>query len=405
MRPIVEMRFGSHLYGTATPLSDLDYKGVYVPDARDILLQRVQGTISQSRPKVPGERNSASDVDRELYSLQRYLELLSEGQTVALDMLFAPDTVMIGEPGPEWREIQANSDRLVTRRAASFVRYCRQQANKYGIKGSRVAAARTALTLLSGLVDRYGTTPKLGQFDERINTALIDIEHITVVPITLGSGDTIFHLDVCGRKMPFTSSIKNARDILQRLVDEYGQRALQAESQQGVDWKALSHAVRVGTQAIELLRTGHITFPLPNAAHVFDIKLGRLPYQDVSREIEDLLVRVEEEARVSTLPDQPDYAWIEEFTASVYRREVCGGGGLRIFRSSVVGDGVALTSIEHPSGSILSKELAEESEEMHRQGCIRGDFQVEDQRRREMGIRDDLSSGSSTEEVSGRGRP
>ena len=125
MKLIVEMRFGSHLYGTATPLSDLDYKGVYIPDARDILLQRVRDTISQSRPKAPGEKNAAGDVDREIYGLQRYLELLSEGQTVALDMLFAPDAVMVSEPGPEWREIQANSDRLVTRRAASFVRYCR----------------------------------------------------------------------------------------------------------------------------------------------------------------------------------------------------------------------------------------------------------------------------------------
>jgi hypothetical protein len=41
-----------------------------------------------------------------------------------------------------------------------------------------------------------------------------------------------------------------------------------AETQEGVDWKALSHAVRVGTQALELLKTGHVTFPLPNAAHV-----------------------------------------------------------------------------------------------------------------------------------------
>jgi predicted nucleotidyltransferase len=38
---IVEMRFGSHLYGTDTPESDLDLKGVYLPEARDILLRRV----------------------------------------------------------------------------------------------------------------------------------------------------------------------------------------------------------------------------------------------------------------------------------------------------------------------------------------------------------------------------
>lgn len=139
---IVEMRFGSHLYGTATEQSDLDYKAVYLPDARAILLQRVPGTIAEIREKPAGEKNAPGDVDREAYGLQRYLELLAEGQTLALDMLFAPDLAMQREPAPLWREIQTNADRLVTRRASAFVRYCRQQANKYGIKGSRIATAR-----------------------------------------------------------------------------------------------------------------------------------------------------------------------------------------------------------------------------------------------------------------------
>lgn len=52
--------------------------------------------------------------------------------------------------------------------------------------------------------------------------------------------------------MPFTGSIKSAREIAQRLVNEYGQRALQAERNEGIDWKALSHAVRVGREALEL---------------------------------------------------------------------------------------------------------------------------------------------------------
>jgi hypothetical protein len=33
-----------------------------------------------------------------MYSLQRYLELLADGQTVALDMLFAPNSAMTGRP-------------------------------------------------------------------------------------------------------------------------------------------------------------------------------------------------------------------------------------------------------------------------------------------------------------------
>jgi RNA repair pathway DNA polymerase beta family len=326
MKLIVEMRFGSHLYGTATPLSDLDYKGVYVPDARDILLQRVRSTISQSRPKAPGEKNSAGDVDREIYGLQRYLELLSEGQTVALDMLFAPDAVMVSEAGPEWREIQHNSDRLVTRRAASFVRYCRQQANKYGIKGSRVAVARAALALLISAEAVHGSTAKLGTIETEVTAFVSRAEHASLLDMEMPGGRLVRHLEVCGRKVPFTSSIKSAREVVQRLVDEYGERALQAERNEGVDWKALSHAVRVGREALELFETGRITFPLSCAAEILAIKRGERPYPAVGEEIERLLEAVEGAATRSALRDEPDQDFIDDLVARAYRASVLGAG-------------------------------------------------------------------------------
>ena len=326
MQLIVEMRFGSHLYGTATPLSDLDHKGVYIPAARDILLQRVQDTISKSRPKAPGEKNSAGDVDHEIYGLQRYLELLSEGQTVALDMLFAPDSVMVSEPRPEWREIQANSDRLVTRRAASFVRYCRQQANKYGIKGSRVAAARAALALLTSAEVVHGSTAKLGTIEVEVAAFASTSEHASMLDMEMPGGRLVRHLEVCGRRMPFTSAIKSAREIVCRLADEYGERALQAERHEGVDWKALSHAVRVGREALELLQTGRITFPLSCAAEILAIKRGERPYAAVGEEIERLLEAVEGAATHSALRDEPDQDFIDDLVARTYRASVLEAG-------------------------------------------------------------------------------
>lgn len=323
MRSIVTIKFGSHLYGTTTPASDLDFKSVYIPDARDILLQKVKGSINKSRQKAEKEKNLPGEIEEESYSLQRYLELAAEGQTVALDILFSPEWSMTVPPEPEWRELVANRQRILTKKSAAFVGYCRQQANKYGIKGSRVAAARAALATLKRLVDSHGTTPKLGQFAAEVAESVKDVEHMVVLDIPLGNGQLIRHWDVCGRKLPFTSSIKNARDIVQRLVDEYGQRALQAENQQGVDWKALSHAVRVATQAIEVLETGRVTFPLPNAKHVLAIKTGQIPYQDVSLEIEGLLEKVEAAALASSLPANPDRDWINDFVERVYRTEVC----------------------------------------------------------------------------------
>lgn len=321
MRTIVRIKFGSHLYGTSTPASDLDYKAVYVPCARDILLQRVKGSISAKRPKAEGEKNLAGEVDEERYSLQRYLGLAAEGQTVALDVLFAPEWSMVSAPSPEWLEIIRNRHRLITKRSVAFIGYCRQQANKYGIKGSRVAASRRALALLNDGLERYGTVAKLEVMREQITAATSGAEHMALVDIEV-PGRTVTHWDVCNRKMPFTSSIKTARDIMQKLVDEYGARALLAEKNEGMDWKALSHAVRVGRQAIELLETGHVTFPLPYADHILKIKKGELPYQPVAEEIENLLAKVEEAAARSALPPDADTAWIEDFVFDVYRREI-----------------------------------------------------------------------------------
>lgn len=325
MKRIVRIKFGSHLYGTSTPASDIDYKSVYIPTARDIVLQRVQASVNTARRKEHKEKNLPGETEEESYSLQKYLALAAECQTVAMDVLFAPEWSMTQPSSPIWHEIVANRHRFITRRATAFVGYCRQQANKYGIKGSRVAAARAALTVLVRLVEEHGSTPKLGDYETEIRAVMADVEHMVLIDIPLPNGQVIRHWDVCNRKLPFPSSIKNARDIVQRLVDEYGARALQAESQQGVDWKALSHAVRVGSQAIELLRTGHITFPLPNREHVTRIKTGGVPYHDVATEIEDLLVRVEAESAQSSLPERPDFEWIDGFVERVYRAEVCGG--------------------------------------------------------------------------------
>ncbi len=323
MRKIVTVKFGSALYGTSTPSSDVDIKSVHIPSVRDIALQRVKNSISNKRAKMPGEKNFAGEIDEESYSLQRFLELAAEGQTVALDVLFAPEWAILGSPSKEWEAIILNRHRLLTRRSGAFLGYCRQQANKYGIKGSRVAAARSALVLLNYLMETYPSTTKLGVFDTEIARGVAATEYQAIIDIENGAtGIPQRHWEVCGRKLPYSASIKSAHDIVKHLVDEYGQRALQAESQQGIDWKALSHAVRVGVQAIELLETGHITFPLPNASHVLDIKMGKLPYQTVAGEIEDLLVRVEAASAASSLPDSADRAWIDEFVYTVHAREV-----------------------------------------------------------------------------------
>lgn len=330
--PIVEMKFGSHLFGTATPQSDLDYKAVHIPPAQDILLGRVKAVLTDNTKANTTVRNSAGDVDRESYTLQKFLNLAAEGQTVAMDMLFCTDELMVREPSPIWREIQRERGRLVTSRAASFVGYCRTQANKYGIKGSRMAAARATVELLSAALAKRGTVAPLTVIADELSAFVSGREHCSLVEIeqhiNVASGNAarerrlIWHLEVCNRKCPLTFSIKKAHEIYKGLFDEYGKRALAAELNSGVDWKALSHAVRVARECVELLTTGNITFPRPEREHLIAIKTGRLPYKEVAEEIEMLLPAAEEASANSCLRAEPDRAWIDAFVLRVYGDEV-----------------------------------------------------------------------------------
>ena len=319
--------YGSNLYGTATPSSDLDIKTIMLPNGRDIVLQKAKQVSSQQRPKSDLEKNTAGELEVEIFSLQKYLHLLSEGQTVALDMLFAPKSAWLIEPNKIWFDIIANKDRLVTRKAAAFVGYCRQQANKYGVKGSRIAAARGALTMINMAIDHAGNNKeKVELYNDLIDRQIVlHPEYMALVDIDQPNSGPIRHWEVCGRKIPFNSTLKNAFNILDKLVNEYGNRTLQAEQDGGVDWKALSHAVRIADEAIELFQTGNITFPLRNVNHIMDIKTGKLSYKEVAEEIESLLDEVEKAQLESSLPDHPDYEWIDNFVYKIYKEQVLNG--------------------------------------------------------------------------------
>jgi hypothetical protein len=314
---VFQTRFGSHVYGTNVATSDTDIKAIIIPDSKELLLQRAPRTIVQTTKSVATARNQPEDVDTEIFALHRYLELLMEGQTVALDMLFTPNQFWTSGAHPAWDAVRRYKDYFLHSGTTAFVGYCRQQANKYGIKGSRIAAVRKALDLIKTLDPRS----KLRDYEEAVRNLCTD-EHTGIVELRAPNGKPEPYLEIVNRKLGLSITCQAATDILQRIFDQYGARALLAEKNDSVDWKALMHAVRVAEQAKELLLTGQITFPRPEAQLLLRIRKGELPYKQVAELIEQGLAEIESVKAQSVLRAEPDREMADALVLDAYGDEV-----------------------------------------------------------------------------------
>ncbi len=302
---IVKMRFGSHLYGTNTIDSDEDFKGVFLPSKEDILLNKIPKQFSESTGNNDS-KNTKDDIDSELYSLHYFIQLAVEGQTVALDMLHAPDNMII-EKSDIWDEIVKNKHLFYTKNLNAFVGYARKQAAKYGIKGSRLNDAKKVLDFLkaSNRFNKYRLMDKWNYLPEGEHI----FKHEDVTPRMY---------EVCGRKLQDTVTIDYAIDAIKLFYDKYGERARQAAENKGVDFKAVSHALRAAYQVREILINSNITFPLKQAAFLTDVKQGKLHYQkDVAPLLDNLMDQIEELAKESTLPKKVNRKFWDEFIIDI----------------------------------------------------------------------------------------
>jgi len=298
---IVKIKFGAHLYGTATADSDVDFRGVFLPSREEVLL----GKIPKSRVFSTGNavsKNTVGDIDEEIYSLHYFVQLACEGQTVAMDMLHAPEPFWIVQSAV-WRQIVSERHRFYSKKLSAFIAYARRQAAKYGIKGSRLHAADSVLALLK----RQNPQHKL----QRVWDELPRGEHC----FDLGTdphGRRLYQ--VCGKTFQESVAIGYVVPILEKFYDAYGQRARLAAENKNIDWKAVSHALRATFQTREILTHGTIRYPLAEAPFLKEVKQARLDYATlVAPVLEQAIDEVEHLLRQSTLPEQADTRYWDEF--------------------------------------------------------------------------------------------
>lgn len=101
MEILFSTRFGSHLYGTNTPTSDVDMKYIYLPSLDDMLIGKKAETKVVKTNTVKNTRNSAEDIDEEFIPVQQFARHFVEGQTYALELAYAYAGSLTNHAGQE----------------------------------------------------------------------------------------------------------------------------------------------------------------------------------------------------------------------------------------------------------------------------------------------------------------
>lgn len=289
---LYQVVYGSKLYGTNTPTSDTDLKTVYLPAIDDMLLGKklvaTKTRVDEFNNPVPDKQSMPErGIENEYIPFQTFVRDFVRGQTYAVEMAFGVLTQ--GPSAPDFRsqiEFDILEDmvaRFANSEVYSMVGFAQKQTLDYVHRGERLNQAQSIRTELLKLVDDLNRDGTFDATKVRLDTKLYGGETVfdtlkraTGLPeaTTTNNNRVMRTLELNGRSYVETTELSHLDLQLKKLIESYGDRT-NAAAKTDVDFKSLSHAVRVYQQAIEMLDTGKVTFPRPNAAELLMIKQGR----------------------------------------------------------------------------------------------------------------------------------
>jgi hypothetical protein len=318
--------FGSNLYGTNTPTSDKDYKAVFLPPLVQLLEGRGIKNVVQNTNKS-GNKNDVDDIDFEWIPFQVFARDFMAGQTYALELAFAavnPAGIECSAHPIFTKLCEDMISKFLTSNIRAMMGYALGQAHKYGIKGTRLATVKK----FEGVVKKYETSKlKLAEIPEFLEEVkLISDKYLFFTEYEPFPGTKAPAISLLEKMYPLDIPMAEAVLRTQRQQDSYGKRAETAMAASGVDWKAVSHAVRITYQALDILKNHRIVLPFGSetATYLREIKQGLRSWEEVESHLADLMAEVDLWKSQTTLRDKTpelDIAfeqWLMETSVFLY---------------------------------------------------------------------------------------
>ena len=298
--------YGSHLFGCAVASSDEDYKSIHLESLKDLL-----GHNGDTHAVNTLDSSGVCKVEQESFSLRFYLAMLAKGQVIAMDMFFSPKQFWRESVNQAfWGELQLLKPHILTSNLKPFGSYAKNQAFKYGNKGLKLLTVQKTIRLLEA-----------NEPFEKLVIELVGMEGIKFTTEHAAGGD-IRHISICGKSFGETTAYSLWLPPLRVLEQHYGERARLSTG--GLDLKAQYHTVRICSEALEFLSTGHITFPRPEAMTLLKIRSGAFTEEALRELVDTKMHELESCVVTSSLRPEPDWDVINDFIYSIEKDFLAG---------------------------------------------------------------------------------
>lgn len=346
-RTVYLTRHGSMAYGTSTPSSDLDLRGICV--APKHYYMGFTHTFEQAVQHEP--------VDLTISELRKFMKLAADANPNALEILYTDPSDWL-HVRPVMELLFANRDLFLSTKAKhTFSGYARSQLKRirghyrwlknpptapptraeFGlpertvIPADQLAAAQAAI---AKQVDEWSWR-ELEHVDPATKQAIQDEFDRRLVAITqwhydkvednvwlsaartIGLDENFIRLMDLERQ--YTAKLREWQQFLNWKKTRNPARA-ELEAKWGFDVKHAMHLVRLTRMCRELLTTGEVKVRRPDAAELLEIRNGAWTYEQLLEYSDREDAELEELAKTSKLPRQPDRAKLDKLCVEIIER-------------------------------------------------------------------------------------
>jgi predicted nucleotidyltransferase len=335
---IFETVAGSHAYGTATPESDRDIRGVFVQPLNDVLKY---GFVEQ----VADETN-----DVVFYELGRFMHLVAGNNPNILELLAMPEDCVIF-CDPKFKELMDARQSFLTKKVKyTFAGYAIEQIRKargYNKKMNWEEKEMTRKTVLDfcyvlqndgsvpvkDWIDRYNAYE--GTFKSYKDYALSAIDHAhdvysmfylpntgivsdpekaNEIQLTSIPKGTILEAYLTFNKDGYSSHCSKYKEyqtwLKERNVNRFKMNKAHGKN---YDSKNMMHTYRLLSMAHELAKGElRVRRTEEERAKLMKIRLGEYEYEDLLKEAEAMITGLDAAFEASTLPDKVYMPYVEE---------------------------------------------------------------------------------------------